>query len=40
MFLNGDGGAKGNAISLFVQMQKGDADDLLVWPFLAKVSFK
>ena len=38
MFPNGDGAAKNNAVSVFMQLQKGDCDDLLLWPFSAKVS--
>ncbi|XP_012934910.1 TNF receptor-associated factor 2 [Aplysia californica] len=37
IFPNGDGAAKGNAVSVFMQLQKGETDELLPWPFQAKV---
>lgn len=38
-FADGDGTAKGKAFSLFIQLQRGPYDDLLLWPFTGKVSF-
>jgi TNF receptor-associated factor 2 len=37
-YLNGDGIGRGSHISLFFVVMQGDYDDLLVWPFNAKVT--
>ncbi|GFO49466.1 tnf receptor-associated factor 2, partial [Plakobranchus ocellatus] len=35
LFPDGEGNAKGNALSVFLQLLPGPADDLLLWPFQA-----
>ena len=39
VYLNGDGIGKGNFVSLFFVIMKGEHDDLLIWPFRNKVNF-
>lgn len=38
IYLNGDGTAENDAISLFFVLMKGEYDDLLAWPFTCKVT--
>ncbi|CAG5133991.1 unnamed protein product [Candidula unifasciata] len=38
-YADGDGTAKGKAFSLFIQLQRGPYDDLLLWPFTGKIYF-
>lgn len=39
VYANGNGSAKGTHISVFVQLQKGNYDDELKWPFVGEVTF-
>ena len=40
LYIMGDGIGKGNYMSLFFVLMKGEFDNILPWPFIQKVTFK